>query len=137
MLLKYPIQPTSSSCPEAAPPAPLARPPLLVVVSLLGGTCIVELDVIWDVCLHEDDRDESNVVCGKKAPLLWIARHGTGPRFREQGWGRGMAFENLVIKPAKRDAPANRTHAIFSTDLVEMLAVLVFSLSSRHLVYRI
>lgn len=55
MLLKYPIQPTSSSCPEAAPeaaaaPAPLARPPSLGV-SVFGGMCIVELDVIWDVCL--------------------------------------------------------------------------------------
>lgn len=52
MLLKYPIQPTSSSCPEAAPPAPLAAPPPLLGVSVLGGTCIVELAVIWDVCLR-------------------------------------------------------------------------------------
>lgn len=50
MLLKYPIHPTSSSCPEVAPPAPLPLP-LLLCVSLFGGTCIVELDVTWDVCL--------------------------------------------------------------------------------------
>lgn len=50
MRLKYPIQPTSS-CPEAAPPAARALPPLLGV-SLFGGKCIVEPSVIWDVCLQ-------------------------------------------------------------------------------------
>lgn len=51
MFLKYPIQPTSSSCPEDAPPNPLALPRSLAV-SLFGGKCIVELDVIWEVCLR-------------------------------------------------------------------------------------
>lgn len=54
MLLKYPIQPTSSSwpCPAAAaPPAPAPPAPLLLGISFSGGMCIVEFAVIWDVCL--------------------------------------------------------------------------------------
>lgn len=53
MLLKYPIQPTSSAWPRPAAAAPPASAPLapLFGISLLGGMCIVELAVIWDVCL--------------------------------------------------------------------------------------
>lgn len=54
MLLKYPIQPTSSSAPSAAPAVPVPLLLALLGTSLFGGWCIVEVAVIWDVCLQID-----------------------------------------------------------------------------------